>query len=312
MNKEVLTDALKHVTNENTRLALTHRCLGVDISLAKKHLLLAANEDDLAKFLILYSTESGGGFGFEEEELDPQMLGYLIRKKHLPTILYYTNIKEEETNVPPFILYMCDVKCGHKRYVPWLAEFGDARCQTKLAYDFRKSKSFEDAHPWDKKAAKQKNSDGLYYTREYYYHIRGNLHKVLNYTINAKNINMYEKIGSTKDKCVMYRAGKLFKGNINTMAGWDPRPHVQFYDRVKSNCQYMTLYWIWIAKQYKMAKDVYLIIADDIWESRLSKPGVWNFQSSCTIVEQSSWIQSVLVKLAMYLNRFASDVKIDE
>jgi hypothetical protein len=78
MNKE----ALKYVTNENTRLALTHRYLGVDISLAKKHLLLAANEedDDLAKFLIFYSVESGGGFGFEaKDELNYTILNELIQ-----------------------------------------------------------------------------------------------------------------------------------------------------------------------------------------------------------------------------------------
>lgn len=324
----MLEEGLQGVTNENTLLALTHRYLGVDISLAQKYLLKAAYEDDddLAKFLIIYSIESGGGFGFEAGELNYKMLNQLVESEYVPAIMYYNMgiiFQLEEMKIPFFFKIMNWVKWRDdpdRSGREWLARFGDANNQAQIAWFYGQRGKRKEEHKWYKKAAQQNNQSGLSKMRDYYYYTqKRNMYKVLDYTKHPRDIVMYKRFGETDDEHIIYDVGKLFKNKISSVfmpagyfCSWDPRSHVQFYDRVVSNCQYATCYWIWIAKQHRVVKDVYLIIAKDVWESRLSEPGIWNFESTCTRVEQPGWFQSGLVKLAMFLRGFASDMIQDE
>lgn len=328
-NYKMLEEGLQGVTNDNTLLALTHRYLGVDIPSAQKYLLKAAYEDDddLAKFLIIYSIESGGGFGFEAGELNYKMLNQLVERKYAPAIIYYdmwpaSSIEQlKEMEIPFFFKLMYCVKRKDdpdRSGREWLAHFGDAYYQAQIAWFYGQRGKRKEEHKWYKKAAQQNNQSGLSQMRRYYYTQKPNLYKLLHYTKKARDIVMYKRFGDVDDKHIIYNVGKLFKNKISSafmpgyFASWDPRPHVQFFDRVVSNCQYATCYWIWIAKQHRVVKDVYLIIAKDIWESRLSEPGIWDFESTCTRVEQPGWIQSGLVRLAMFLRKFASDFIQDE
>lgn len=298
-------DPLQGVENENTRHALIHRYLG-DIPKAKEFLVKAAYEDDddLASFLILYSVDSGGGFGFHYDEYDNRLrdrkheLMRLYERNFLPAKVYYKReygtmnkkssacktfhpLRDLETPISEeypilFVNHMLnfDSYCTNGSYSKnWLCEFGDAVCQFRNWY-FTLS-SAQCHQPAIRKMF-------LIHVRE------GNFRKAMNLQTIRDPLS-YQGFEHVDDPLVKYKVGRLYHNRLLILTAdeitTDPRPFIRTFKRVKTNCQKAVLYWLWMTKGSIIGKDISLAIAHHLWESRLTDTEDWDFQVS----DKKSW-----------------------
>ncbi len=311
-------DPLRGVENENTRQALIHRYLG-DIPKAKEFLVKAAYEDDddLASFLILYSVDSGGGFGFYYDEYDKNVrdkryeIDRLLKRGFWAAHVYFDEEYKKlymEDPVVAFRSYWYEkgMECFENeipilclgyllaknvawvwvdvdgrltsgplyfKSLNWLADFGDAKAQ------FEKKRYFLSSEQCYQPAIRA----------EFQYLVSGG---ALRQAMNLKTIRnplSYQGFEHVEDPLVKYKVGRLYHNRLLILTRdeitTDPRPFIKTFKRVKTNCQKAVLYWLWMTKGSIIGKDISLVIAHHLWESRLTNTDDWDFQGS----DKKSW-----------------------
>lgn len=305
-----MCDFLRGVDNENTRKALLYRKEG-NIVLAKKFLTKAALEDDdsLAHFLILHAMQTGG-FGIEKTNLalteNQEELLLLKKKQFYPALLYFKYEEKVETfpyeyralsnvvlhkqvpkNIEEFLEYQVPIYyigclflaefLALPYYIQWMAEFaGDAECQY-----IRKEFKF---------AAKQMH----YEARKYVFmaHLDdGLVLKALKYCDEPARCDLFWK---SEDVRVQYILGKrLYPRRYFLVSSFEFDPNIprDFYETVWDNVHDATVTWLLIAKlNLNLSKDVYRIVGNYVWQSRLIEPEIWaSFTNPRKELEKKSW-----------------------
>ncbi len=305
-----MCDFLRGVDNENTQKALLYRKEG-NIVLAKKFLTKAALEDDdsLAHFLILHAMQTGG-FGIEKTDIaateNQEELLLLKKKQFYPALLYFRY--EEKVEVFPYEYRALSNVVLHKQvprdinlllehqvpiyyigclflaeflalpyYIQWMAEFaGDAECQY-IRREF-------------KLAAKQMH----FKARKEFFVTQlcdGTLVKALKY---CDNYFACENFWLSTDTRIQYLLGKKIYPKryfFSQSARFDPNIPRDFYETVWDNVHDATVTWLLIAKlNLGLPKDVYRIVGNYVWQSRLIEPEIWaSFTNPRKELEKKSW-----------------------
>ena len=305
-----MCDFLRGVVNENTRKALLYRKEG-NIVLAKKFLTKAALEDDdsLAHFLILHAMQTGG-FGIEKSDItateNQEELLLLKKKQFYPALLYFryedkvevfpyeyralSNVvlhKQVPRNIEEFLEYQVPIYyigcmflaefLALPYYIQWMAEFaGDAECQY-IRQNF-------------KLAAKQMHFKARkkIYTA---YFDEGFDIKALKYCDEPR---LETRFWESNDTRVQYLLGKkLYPKRYFLVSSFefDPIFPRDFYETVWDNVHDATVAWLLIAKlNLGLPKDVYRIVGNYVWQSRLIEPEIWaNFTNPRKELEKKSW-----------------------
>jgi hypothetical protein len=122
--------------------------------------------------------------------------------------------------------------------------------------------------------ARRIDGDGGQYHRSY--------QRVLNWDARASYLGYFYSPGPARTRkwlTDLYRIGLWISRYFHLFAHYDgdKRLFLTLFERRCTGAQQAVLCWMWIARLQRMPRDVALIIARDVWESRLDpRPGRWN------------------------------------